>query len=653
MSMTSWTEEACDETTLRFASELAEFFAARAGKEAEPFLGAIRTRDYDSLLSLDLPFRGGPGVYHSLAQAVACFKKLPCIKLSGDPKESAIRKFLEGEEKCRQTNQIFGLWKRGEFQFRPAVESILHMTQRKILKILGPVPAPDGVGFRLSPGGASTKTKKRCADLRNLLADIAYCSEELLEDEDFLRRHLATVPHLTEYLKVSQGDVDAISWTIHRSRLDFVRKDAKTDRIITVEPPMNKFLQNGYGDYMRNRLKRQGVDLRDQSVNSELARIGSITGGIATVDLTNASGLMSLALVEHLVPPEWYDLLMTIRSAYTVYGRKLFTMQAYAGMGNGTTFPLETIIFHTLAESVMDYLRVIGPHNTYGDDIVVPTEAVPLLFQVFADLGLEVNKSKSFVDGPFRESCGKDWFSGYLVRPAFLRGNISNERLFILHNFFVRSSDYEAAAFVLKYIPHPFWVFGPDGYGDGHLLGDWSGKQHEHTTRTTVASCKRDHDGPCDSGCYRTKIIRTSTSMFEFETFAHIAKTSWQVRSSDILLPIYTVYRADECDADLGREYPVKGPAVFRFNSSLAERNKYHRRTAKLLAEGRIPLPDQTPQERSRRGWRIMHHEDCAPPDSMAWVKGTPMPGARGYRRLKVCTFERPASVIPVKERRT
>lgn len=427
-SMKTWDEEASDETTLRFASELARRFFARMGSE-DRYIRHLKDADYLGLLQLSPDVSSGAEVYRNHVAGIGMLKKLPCLPLGINPKSAAIEKFLQGEAKCRETNLLFNLWKRGEFQFHPVVESILHASQRKIREIVGEVPDVKNVRFRFSPGGASTSTKKKDSEIRNLIANLNHCSEELLSDP-LLGEVLKTVPLLSSFLIEGDSCPDSFLVSVHRSRLDFVPKDASTDRIITVEPDLNKFIQNGYGDVLRLRAKRAGIDLSDQSRNRELARIGSLNNSIATVDLSNASGLLALNLIEHLWPPEWFELLMSIRSGYTTYGDFLFHMAAYAGMGNGTTFPVESITFYAIAMSVVEHEGIIGPVSAYGDDIIIPSRSYSLLDRVFGALGLEINAKKSFVDGPFRESCGSDWFSGYSVRPAFLRGNVSYRRLF-------------------------------------------------------------------------------------------------------------------------------------------------------------------------------------------------------------------------------
>lgn len=646
-AMQTWDEEASDETTLRFASEIAKKFLARVDPD-NPGISTLNRGNFREFLDLPPPFTSGPEAYRNHVAAVGMLKKLPCLPLDTDPKLSALVKFLSGETECRKTNLIFGLWKRGEFQFRPAVESILHATQRKIQKIVGEVPNVNSVRFRFSPGGASTKTKKKDSDIRSLIAEIGYCSEELA-GSTLLSEIMLTVPHILSFLM--DGDVccDSFSTTVHRSKLDFVRKDASTDRIITVEPPLNKFVQNGYGDYLRNCAKRHGIDLSDQSRNRELARIGSVTNGIATVDLSNASGLMALGLIEHLWPCEWFEVLMEIRSGYTSSNGFTFSMQAYAGMGNGTTFPVESITFFCLAEAVCEYYKIPGPVSAYGDDIIIPSAAYSMLESVFTDLGFQINSEKSFSDGPFRESCGSDWYSGYLVRPAFLRGNVSYRRLYLLHNHYYRLCDYEAAEWFLDLIPNEFRKFGPDGYGDGHLLGKWEGKvyYHKHTDYTLRNNCVCSRIGVAHgSECYKKSNSRERTSMYTFETYTDAHRTNWCPSRVDHILPIYSVYTSSTSVRVADDSYKeLFGPIRTRDAQYDVSRRKitapqYLRSIAMRFREETAPLADR--YVRAYKPRKVKPRWFDLPPDSSTWVKGTPMPGTLDVVLVQVCVFDRP-----------
>jgi hypothetical protein len=58
--------------------------------------------------------------------------------------------------------------------------------------------------------------------------------------------------------------------------------------------------------------------------------------------------------------------------------------------------------------------------GVFGDDIIVKKEAYAFLVRSLTKLGFKVNDDKSFNTGPFRESCGYDWYNGHFVRGVYV-----------------------------------------------------------------------------------------------------------------------------------------------------------------------------------------------------------------------------------------
>lgn len=195
-----------------------------------------------------------------------------------------------------------------------------------------------------------------------------------------------------------------------------VPKSAKTDRVICYEPHMNIWLQLKVGTYLKGRLLRAGVNLRDQSVNQRRALISSRTGDYATIDLSMASDTLALELVYELLPIDWAIYLDELRSKKTYWPDGVWREnQKFSSMGNGFTFELESLIFYALASAVTPDVSV------FGDDIICPTGKANEVIRVLASAGFVVNSAKSFTHGPFRESCGMDGFCGVDVTPVYLR----------------------------------------------------------------------------------------------------------------------------------------------------------------------------------------------------------------------------------------
>jgi hypothetical protein len=253
-------------------------------------------------------------------------------------------------------------------------------------------------------------------------------------------------------------------------KLSFVPKNAKTDRVIVIEPVINTFLQKGVGKAIRNRLLRAGCNLNSQTTNQKLALLGSRDGSLATIDLSSASDTISTELVRELLPHDWYSLLDSLRTPVVKTPAGIINQQKFSSMGNGFTFELESLIFFALCKSICDQDDLV---SVYGDDIIVPVSHFDEVSWALSEFGFTLNKSKSFSSGFFRESCGKDFFGGIDVRPVYVKERLSCKELFRLHNFFVRNHYYDLASLVLQHIPRHIRIFGPDGYGDGHLLGKW------------------------------------------------------------------------------------------------------------------------------------------------------------------------------------
>lgn len=213
--------------------------------------------------------------------------------------------------------------------------------------------------------------------------------------------------------------------------MDVVAKTADIDRVILKEPELNGFVQKGIGREMRRLLQRwdqvvpDGIDLNHSGdLNSDLARAGSAEGHIATVDCEQASDSLYLALCEFLFPQQWFELLCAARSPYAVIDGRLHRLEMMSGMGNGFTFEMESIIFYAIGLACAE--RSTYPFaeryvSIHGDDLTVPSDVFDLVCIAYQRAGLVVNKSKSFSQGPFRESCGGHFFDGRSVKPFYCK----------------------------------------------------------------------------------------------------------------------------------------------------------------------------------------------------------------------------------------
>jgi hypothetical protein len=185
------------------------------------------------------------------------------------------------------------------------------------------------------------------------------------------------------------------------------------------------FIQKGIGDYFRRSLRRFGIDLNDQSRNRDLAHKGSITGSLATIDLSSASDSVSRELVFLLIPTFWFTLLDASRCRVTVIDGVEHQNHMFSSMGNGFTFELESLLFFVISKAVAYFTGTRGVISVYGDDIICPTDMYHDLGSVLNYLGFLLNPEKSFASGPFRESCGGHYFLGDDITPFYIREPIT------------------------------------------------------------------------------------------------------------------------------------------------------------------------------------------------------------------------------------
>lgn len=341
-------------------------------------------------------------------QAVKLVSKNPFLRTGIDTQKVAYQKFIDCEAQCRKTNFLWGVGHR----FNSRLERVFSIAQGKIASILGEVPSLEQLNLAFGPGAAfgvrgdTSVYKKLVAPLECTQHAASLLSELLGEVPGWVR-----------------GDDIAVDLVLG-SELSTVPKDAKTDRVICIEPLLNGFVQKGYGSWIRNRLKRHGIDLDDQSVNQRLAQV-ALKAGLCTMDFSSASDLIAYCLVYSLLPIDWAVALDNWRcQAYRVEGR-WYDFSKFSSMGNGYTFELETLIFYALAfaSCVEEGITPVtgGNLSVYGDDVIIPRGAAGLFQEASECAGFTINVRKSFTEGSFYESCGTDYFDGALVTPYRLK----------------------------------------------------------------------------------------------------------------------------------------------------------------------------------------------------------------------------------------
>lgn len=221
------------------------------------------------------------------------------------------------------------------------------------------------------------------------------------------------------------------------ARLIAVPKTATKPRLISIEPSYNQFIQQGIHTVLKRALRRVPIcDYSSQEPNRRLAMQGSISGLLATVDLSEASDRVHYGVLKAMFGfnPSFLAHLDATRSRSVLLPDGVeHILNKFASMGSALTFPLESMYFTTLVISAL--CKVDGDYSPaaiqrwgrsrsvriYGDDIIVPVEYVPELYRTLELVGLKVNLDKSFHTGYFRESCGADYWKGFEVQPIYAR----------------------------------------------------------------------------------------------------------------------------------------------------------------------------------------------------------------------------------------
>jgi len=326
----------------------------------------------------------------------------------------AIDKWLQTESTNNRTNsRVFNLGhSTGDLIPGVSIRKFLDKVSSIIATILPDVPRLD-LSFGGFSGGAST-SKKRAQ---------GHPALKFLDAAD------ATRPAYSMWSLLSENTRWADHWRevglepnfVEGNVLFTVPKNSEIDRVACKEPDLNMFLQRMLGKQIRSNLMKVGVNLNDQRVNQKLAREGSIFNRLMTIDLSSASDSVTTELVRRLMPPAWFHAMNCVRSPLTFVNDEWHINSMFSSMGNGFTFELESLLFYSITRAVSYFTGVRGRVSVYGDDIIAPAEISDELISALCFCGFSVNESKSFVDGPFRESCGKHWYAGRDVSPIFLR----------------------------------------------------------------------------------------------------------------------------------------------------------------------------------------------------------------------------------------
>ena len=444
---------------------------------------------------------------------VLCERQLACLlkkypfspsmsDLPTSPRDTAIAKWTESEAMCRSTNE--------RLSGTPEDPAWLERARSLVERILGPL-SPSRVMKIIAegmhgPGSTLTSNGNRVSSYYKY-ADFPYsCTKRALPYAyaaisanrkwmDYIRHKVAlpTIPpagsspvqvelmYLTRVIEVEDSD-----------KITFAPKDCQTDRPIAVGASLNIFLQLGVKAEIEECLKRFGVDLTDQSKNQRFAYLGSAhcfrdgqlnENQFSTVDLASASDTISYEIVRRLLPPDWFAFLADLRHDSGVLpDGSVHQYHKFSAMGNGYTFPLESLLFFCICKAAIEQSgHSCTPNDitVFGDDIIVRYKHIDSVIDALRWSGFEINTRKSFISGAFKESCGADYYRGGNVRPFYLKRVIrTREDVYFVANSILRKFSetsleapwaYSLYEYLVSLIPETHRSYGPLDFDSSYL----------------------------------------------------------------------------------------------------------------------------------------------------------------------------------------
>lgn len=381
-------------------------------------------------------------------QVVSFFKKYNALPLrtSAQKAKVSMDKFWQTERECFVANKRLNPLLDDPYHYGSRISDFLSVWRKKIHRILGPAPSWDLVPGKFG-SGATFSNKGNLTSVADKLSDnytVTAIPRQLVQDWDqsaWSRYAACGVEPFMGFSDTASHPYYAIRDLnlVRGSRFTTVDKQWDTDRGICIEPSVNVFYQLGIGKVITRALSRAGLDKKSSQVaHRSLARLGSLTGAVATIDLSNASDTISEILIKLLLPHDWWTLLASVRCTHSLVKGRWVRLEKFSSMGNGFTFELETLVFYTLAKTVAELEGIredpFTPGLTisaYGDDIIVPSSIASSMISSLKFFGFTINETKSFVKGPFRESCGGDYFRGFDVRPFYLKDELNENHRYI------------------------------------------------------------------------------------------------------------------------------------------------------------------------------------------------------------------------------
>lgn len=299
----------------------------------------------------------------------------------------------------------------------PDSRSIYYIRAKEAIhRLFGRMPVPpwDALKGRHGPGAVSSGERTFSEKMDFGVIPKSLLRETGLEFWRLNQNHLDAVP----LQKVSRLSV---------TKVVAVPKDVRGPRIISEEPAATQFAQQALWAHLERQLSKYAptINFRDQLKHREHLRMASMS----SLDLKDASDMVSRRLVWNLFPPVWRRYLFAARSSFCQVGNETLPIRAYAPMGSALCFPIESVVHWAAIQAALADIptqdrKAFSLHSVYGDDLIVHSCVAGSVMSALRALGLVPNVAKCFINRRFRESCGLDLYLSSRpedVTPGYIR----------------------------------------------------------------------------------------------------------------------------------------------------------------------------------------------------------------------------------------
>jgi hypothetical protein len=200
-------------------------------------------------------------------------------------------------------------------------------------------------------------------------------------------------------------------------------------------------------DFADDILTFGAIDITCQERNQCAAQLGSVTGLLATMDLSSASDTISVDLCKRILPEPEFSFLSKIRATHIEVNGRTIRSNIMFTMGFSATFITESRIYTAAGRVAVkltwnfasklerDYFkninRALACTFSYGDDVILPSFAADAFRMICELCGFKVNVDKSYyeTDCKYRESCGKEYYDGIDISSYYFPRGTSSSRL--------------------------------------------------------------------------------------------------------------------------------------------------------------------------------------------------------------------------------